>query len=327
MNNYMLGVDVAKATLQASLVDSAKKVVWSADVLRTWEGVEGLLAKTPAGVAWVLEPTGRYSREVAEQVVAAGGKALLAQPRRAKAFLSSVQNRVKCDRVDSIGLGMFGHAVPLPPYPLRDEATMQLENLLSTRRTLVDSRTRMAQQAAELPEAKEWLAPVIAFLNQELAKLDREIAQCLRRDPRWAVAREMQRVPGIGPVTAAAATVCLAARQFEHSDQFVAFMGLDVKIHQSGPKCGELGLTKQGDPELRRLFYLAARAGCGAKDSPFKEQFERELAKGMSKTAAHNAVARKMARLCWSLHRHQTTYEPSRVYTQRPPTQQNGAGS
>lgn len=326
MNSLMLGVDVAKDTVQASLVDHRKQVVWSMAAKRTPEGVASLLARAGVQVPWVLEPTGRYSREVAAQVTAAGAAALLAPPRRAQAFLRSIQDRVKCDRLDSVGLGLFAHAVALRRYPLRDEATMHVENLLAVRRTLVDSRTRMQQQSRELPEAKERLAAVLSGLSAEIAKLDREIARELRQDERWAVALELQRVPGIGPVTAAAVTVCLAAREFEHSDQFVAYLGLDVKVRQSGPKRGELGLTKQGDPELRRLLYLAARASCGAKDSPFAAQYERELAKGMSKTAAHNAVARKLARLCWSLHRYRTRYEPDRVYQQPGPSQQSSAG-
>lgn len=327
MEQYMLGVDVAKESLQASLVDSAKKVLWSEEVVRTREGVAALLAKTPAGVPWVMEPTGCYSREVAAQVVAAGRQALLAQPRRAKAFLRAIQDRAKCDRLDSRGLGMFAHAVPLRDYPLPDEETMHLGHLLSVRRGLVDSRTRMELQIKELPEARERLAPVIASISKAVARLDREIAHGVRQDPRWTVARELLKVPGIGPLTAASATVCLAARQFEHSDQFIAYIGLDVKIRQSGPRRGELGLTKQGDAELRRLFYLAARASCRAKDSPFAAQYERELAKGMSNTAAHNAVARKLARLCWSLHHHEGAYDPERVYTQPRRAQPNSARS
>ena len=49
---------------------------------------------------------------------------------------------------------------------------------------------------------------------------------------------------------------------------------------------------------------VCARAAVLSKNSPFKEQYERERKKGMSKTAAYCAycaIARKLARLCWSL--------------------------
>ena len=41
--------------------------------------------------------------------------------------------------------------------------------------------------------------------------------------------------------------------------------------------------------------------------------YERELAKGLAKTAALCVVARKMARLCWSLHKYGTVYDSARV--------------
>jgi len=68
-------------------------------------------------------------------------------------------------------------------------------------------------------------------------------------------------------------------------------------VRQSGKKNGQTGLTKQGDGELRRLLYLAAQSNLRAKNSPFRAQYERERAKGLSSTAALCAVARKLARL------------------------------
>ena len=124
----------------------------------------------------------------------------------------------------------------------------------------------------------------------------------------------LQQVPGIGPVTAARVAARLAASEFTHSDQFVAFIGLDIRVRQSGQRKGHQGLTKQGDAELRRLFYLCAQATLRARESPFVAQYEREQQKGLAKTAALCAVARKLARLCWSLARHGSDYDPTRVY-------------
>jgi transposase len=128
--------------------------------------------------------------------------------------------------------------------------------------------------------------------------------------------QQLQKVPGIGPVIAATLVSRLSARSFSHSDQFVAYCGLDVRVRQSGKKSGQLGLSKQGEAELRRLLYLAAQASLRAKDSPFKAQYERERAKGLSSTAALCAVARKIARLSWSLVTHGSSYDPDRVYKQ-----------
>jgi transposase len=139
----------------------------------------------------------------------------------------------------------------------------------------------------------------------------------LTKAPELQAVKELQKVPGIGPVIAATLVSRLTARSFSHSDQFVAYCGLDIRVRQSGQKSGQLGLSKQGEAELRRLLFLAAQASLRAKGSPFKAQYERERTKGLSSTAALCAVARKIARLSWSLVAHATAYDPERVYQQR----------
>ena len=99
----------------------------------------------------------------------------------------------------------------------------------------------------------------------------------------------------------------------------MAYLGLDVSVAQSGRRKGERGLTKQGDAELRRLLFLCACASLRAKDPVFRDQYERERAKGLPSTAALCAVARKMAKVCWSLARHGTDYDPARVRQQPAP--------
>src|SRR5262249_5839235 len=103
---------------------------------------------------------------------------------------------------------------------------------------------------------------------------------------------------------------------FSHPDQFVAYLGLDVQVADSGTRRGQRRLSKHGNAELRRLLYLCAQATLRAKNSPFAAQYARERAKGLSATASLCVVARKLARTCWSLHRHQTPYDSTRVYLQ-----------
>jgi transposase len=136
----------------------------------------------------------------------------------------------------------------------------------------------------------------------------------VNKHPEFEAVLRLREVPGIGLVTAAAAASRLKEKQFGHPDQFVAYIGLDVRTQQSGKRAGELGLSKEGDAELRRLFYCCAQSSVRIVQSPFKTQYERERKKGLSSTAALNAVARKMARMCWSMVHHGTSYNPERVH-------------
>jgi transposase len=317
----MLGIDVSKASLEATWRDPrSTAIAWRQQVPNSPAGIAALLARTPPGGPVVLEPTGRYGEPVARAARAQGRPVLLAPPRQARAFLFACQPRAKTDRLDSAGLALYGLRQALRPYPLREPALETLHQLLAARRGLSRSLAALEQQRLALPDAAAALQPAVQALRAQRAALDRDLAQRLQHDPALAPAQRLQAVPGIGPVVAAAVTACLQAKRFTHPDQFVAYVGLDVRVHQSGRRQGRRALSKQGDAELRRLLYLAAAAASrGRQDPTFAARYARERAKGLPSTAALNAVARKLARVCWSLVTHGTTYDPARVETQPRP--------
>lgn len=312
----MLGIDVAKDTLACTLLDPrTRRTLWRRSVPNTQEGIAGLLSAVPSCTPWVLEPTGRYSTPVAALARQASRRVLLAPPRQAKSFLRSLQCRAKTDKLDSEGLALFALSRPLDPYPLKTPMQEQVDQLLAARKGLARSAASLGQQIHELPHAKQPLQKALAEIKAQLAVLDKEIAALSARPEMQAAAR-LRQVPGVGPVTATALASRLAAKQFSHPDKLVAYVGLDIGVAQSGRKRGELGLTRQGDAELRRLLYLCASASLRATGSPFKAQYERERAKGLPTTGALCAVARKLAKVCWSIVQHGTDYDPARVYQQ-----------
>ncbi len=313
----MIGIDVGKATLSVTCVDPGDlRVRWEMTVPNSPEGIAQIRARPPVATPWVVEPTGRYSRLVVEEGTKHHHVVLMAPPKQAKAFLRALSPRAKTDRLDSYGLARYGLAVPLREYPRAAAVVEHVGQLQSARRGLVNARMRLRQQAVALPAAAPFLAAAIAGLDTEIAALDAALAQADL--PHRA---RLQAVPGIGPVTATAVAASLASRDFSSSDAFVAYVGLDPRVNDSGTHQGKRTLSKQGPGELRRLLYLAAQANLRMQGSPFHQQYERERAKGLATTAALNAVARKLARLCWSLVQHEATYEPERAYRQRVPIQ------
>ena len=315
-NTCILGIDVAKDTLACTLLDPrTRKTLWRRSVPNTPSAITALLSCTPAAAPWVLEPTGRYSTPVATLARNAQRDVLLAPPRQAKSFLRSLQSRAKTDRLDSEGLALFALSRTLAPYPLKTQMQEQIDQLLLARQSLSRAAAGLGQQVEELPHAKEPLAKALTEIKAQLKALDQRTAALTPR-PELAAAARLRKVPGIGAVTAAALASRLAAKQFSHPDQLVAYVGLDVGVQQSGRREGETGLTKQGDAERRRRLYLCASASLRCKGSPFRAQYERERAKGLSTTAALCAVARKLAKVCWSIVQHGTEYDPSRVYQQ-----------
>jgi transposase len=347
----MLGVDVGKAELHGTWRDPAtRRIRWQGAVPNTEAGIRQLLRRAP-GVSVVVEPTGRYGEPLIRAAQAAGRAVLLAAPRKARAFLWSEQPRAKTDRVDSAGLALSGLTGRLRPYLLPSPAVDQVKQLLAARRGLTQSLTSLRQQRAALPLAADVLTPAITALEQQIAALDRQMKRALASTPEpapqralpaaaaavppatapdttkapttprphtlAAAAAALDAVPGIGPVTAAALAACLTDKPFTHPDQFVAYVGLDLRVSQSGQRRGQFGLSKHGDAELRRLLYLAAMAAAHTThDTTCAQRYTREQAKGLAKTAALNAIARKLAKLAWSIVTHGTQYDPTRVDSQ-----------
>lgn len=311
----MLGIDVSKETLTVALLAESRRLCWEMTVPNTTQGIRRLLRRTSPTDPWVVEPTGVYSRRIVQEGQAAGRAVLLAQPQRAKAFLASVQPRAKTDRVDSRGLALYGLSTVLRPFPVKSEAMERIEQLLAARKGISDSLARLRQQRAVLPHAAAPLTAAITALTEQQAAVDRQLVEARTVLP---VVTALQEIPGIGPVTATAVAACLATKQFDHPDQFVASIGLDTRVRESGQRTGRRALTKQGDAELRRLLYLCAQANVRSRDlaNPFKQQYEHEKGKGLTTTGALCAVARKLARTCWSLERHGTQYEGTRVHQQ-----------
>jgi transposase len=313
----MLGIDVSKNTLACTLLDPvSKQSEWQGSVPNSPEGVQQLLQLVPVETPWVMEPTGRYSLLAVHLARAAGRRVLLAGPREAKAFLQSQFPRAKTDRVDSIGLAYFALSQPLRPYPVKSEAIDQLEQLLRARRGMVEAITSLKQRREDLPRAAGPLQGAITGLQGQLKQLDAEIAKVVSDAKTFPEVAALDAVPGIGTLTAATVGACLKSKQFTHPDQFVAYVGLDLTVRDSGQSKGRRTLSHRGDAELRRLLYLAAQANIRCKASPFRDQYVRERAKGLAGTQAICAVARKLARVCWSLVHHGTTYKAERVNRQ-----------
>lgn len=324
----MLGIDVSKSSLAYSLLDKETgRVLREGEVANSLEGVQELLRQSPSDSPWVLEPTGRYGMLAVKQALAANRRVLMAPPRKARAFLASVQSRAKTDRLDSRGLAQFGLSrMPggsLPDYPVKTETVDRLDQLMNARRGLVDARTSLRQRLPELPQARKTLLSAVAALDGQISTIDQEIEAAAACSMPKEVSR-LRKIHGVGKVTAIAAASRLTSRKFETADQFIAYIGLDVDVIQSGTRRGQRGLTKQGDAELRRLFYLCAQATVARESSPFRPRYLKEIERGRKHTAAVCITARKIARTCWSLIAHDQDYAPERLFNQHDIQQKGG---
>jgi len=311
----MLGIDVSKNKLDASLADPGTRTrLWADVVTNDHAGIQKLIDRTDPSIPWVVEPTGRYSALLVKQASEAGRVVLLAPNRAAKLFLKSCNSRVKNDPMDGFGLALFGLSQNLQRFTLKSDAVEQLDQQLSARKSLADALQRLKLQRTELPHAAEALTPAIEALEKQIKVIDKAIRGQVKSDPQFALVKALQTIPGVGPVIAPAIASRLLSKGFATPEALVAYIGLDVAVRESGKSVGRVKLTKQGDAELRRLLYVAAMANLRCKQSVFKDQYSILCKRGRKPREAFNIIARKIAHVCWALNRHGGVFDATRVY-------------
>lgn len=165
-----------------------------------------------------------------------------------------------------------------------------------------------------LEEAKDDLPGLFRDLMQRLLThlkvLDRQVAEMELQIQMWhrsnPLSRKLEKVPGIGPLTASALVASVGdAKSFDNGRQHAAWLGLVPKQHSSGGKPTLLGISKLGDCYLRTLLIHGARSVIYAlsRKPPTKGWLTNLLAR-RDKNLVAVALANKNARIVWALLAH-----------------------
>jgi transposase len=142
-----------------------------------------------------------------------------------------------------------------------------------------------------------------------LKELDRQVGELEARIKIWhkesELSRKLEKVPGIGPITASALVATVGdAKSFDNARQLAAWMGLVPKQNSSGGKSVLLGISKRGDTYLRTLLIHGARSAILAaqrKAGKDDDSWLNKLLQRRNHNVAAVALANKNARLVWAL--------------------------
>ena len=231
-------------------------------------------------------------------------------------YRQAVNVRNKTDPLDAWLLARYleHEAAQLRPFQPQDRRAQRLWALLLRRATVVKSRQQLQQSFREVQMP---IQALLAQFKQLLVRLEQRINHLIRELGWWPDYQRCLSVPGVGPANAAALVAAYHRGAFAGSDAFVAYMGLDVRIRESGKFKGKRKLTKQGEPELRRLLFCAAHPA--RTHQRFADYYQKQLDKGLSKIAARVALARKLARIAFTLmNRQQFFNEQETIYCTAP---------
>lgn len=150
------------------------------------------------------------------------------------------------------------------------------------------------------------LVEQIIFLENQLKPLERLIAQKLA-----AFDNQLQSIPGIGPVLAAAILSEIGdINRFETPDKLAAFAGIDPSVRQSGNfNASERHMSKRGSPYLRRALWLAA--SCSLLHNPaLKAFYDIKKSQGKHHLTALGAVCKKLVNIIFAVLKSNKPYVP-----------------
>jgi transposase len=252
-----VGVDVSKDLLDIARSDAP--CPWRQP--NTDEGIAALVQTLqdlqPACI--VLESTGGLERPLADALLDAGLPVALVNPGNVRHFARGLGLLAKTDRLDAKVLAAFAEKAAPRLLEKRREIQAELDGLVTCRRQLVATRTVQKNRLGATPgkAARKAIQAVLATLEREIDKLDRQIREHIDSDGQWKHVHELiKSAPGAGDVLAATLIAELPELGRASNREIAALAGVAPYNDDSGKKNGRR-VIKGGREPVRTTLYMA----------------------------------------------------------------------
>lgn len=317
-----IGIDVAKATLE--VVGLSEAGTWFRSLPNTEVAIE-TLARTLSEGGYrhklVCEATGHYHLLLGLVLARHKLDLRVVNPLQSSKHRQSRVRKTKTDRVDGevlAGMGLTERALP-PAADLQPEAVLirlkmgQLQSLDKQLQALTRSLATYSETYHRLGltpgESQMTLAEAVTTLKRARVRLQRELegllAASVGTDAELAALR---RLPGFSPLVAGLVGTVLD-RRARSARAWVAFVGLDVSVRESGVWRGRGKLTKRGNSYLRKRLYCAAW-GAVMHYPEARRHYEALKAGGRNHVEALCILARKLLRIAYAVRVKGKQYDP-----------------
>jgi transposase len=302
----VVGCDISKGWIDVECVGPAQQRRLRLD--NKVQPIDRFARELPAGSLVGMEATGEMHELLARRLIKHGHTVFVVNPRWIHQYAKGIGIRGKTDRSDAALIARFiaAESASLRPYQSPGREQQELRKLLLRRCTVVKLKTATRQSLGAQGRG------LVEQFNRLLLRIERRIVAIIKRVPEWqALGQRLRSEPGVGPIVAAHLVQVLTRFRFHSADAFVAHTGLDPRPNDSGQKQGRRWLTHHGDATLRTMLFMAAMSAC--KRPEWRAIYEANLRTGLPSTAALVVVARKLARVAFSLFRSGESYDPGRI--------------
>ena len=302
-----VGVDVAKAQLDVAVRPSGDSWQISRDQAGFRQLIPRLRALEPAMV--LLEASGGLELPLVAALAAEAVPVVVVNPRQVRDFAKATGRLAKTDTLDAAVLAHFAEVVRPPVRPLRDTEAQVLASLVARRHQvmtmLVSEKNRLRSHAA--PAVRTRIEAHIAWLEQELDDLDKNLRRTLRQSPVWRDKDDLLRtVPGVGEQVSLTLLAYLPELGTLDRRQIAALVGVAPFNRDSGTLRGKRSVWG-GRARVRAALYMGALVA--SRCNPVIRTFyQKLLAAGKPKKLALTAFMRKLLVILNSMLKHSSPW-------------------
>jgi len=252
-----VGIDVSKDRLDVHVCPSGQAFT----IPRHDRGLEQLVndLRSLAPALIVMEATGGFEIAVAAALASAALPLAVVNPRQIRDFARATGRLAKTDILDAQVIALFAERIRPEPRPLADADSQSLAELIARRRQVVEMLGMEANRLrqARNPRVQRLLKASLTTLKAQLAELDRDIDDSIKRSPIWRAADHLlTSVPGVGDVTARTLIADLPELGQLDRRRLAALVGVAPINRDSGQMRGKRTIAG-GRTDVRNTLYMA----------------------------------------------------------------------
>lgn len=305
-----VGIDVGKAKLDVACMHQDRKMVHQV-FSNNVKGIRSLRSflkqqRTALAVPCTLESTGRYHLLVALSLNEAGYRVNCVNPIITKKYMKATVRDAKSDKVDAKRIAELGHNEPNLQRFTATREDIAAKSILSSLAQLETLRQQLAAHIEHTKEMRQTLGVVIdcKAAKKSLDHIEKQIAA--HRARLCELAPEEARVlssnvKGLSLEQASVLLVALGDKTFVDRDQLVAFVGLDVRVRQSGQWTGRQVISKRGNGYLRKVLFQIGW-GLMINNEEYQRAYQAMRSRGKNYKTCIIALARKFLRFLFAFY-------------------------
>ena len=243
----------------------------------------------------MLEATGGLERIVIAMLSQHGLAVMRINPKRIRDFAKAHGLFAKTDALDAYAIALFGARMRPERRPVIEPERQHLGVWVARQRQLTAQRaierTRLKQ--CEDAQIRESIERLIAFLGEELQRIEQHIADWIENSPMWSgQEKQLRSAPGVGPKTARVLLAQMPELGRLNRREAASLAGLAPYASESGLWRGKRQI-RGGRSMVRAALYLASWSAIRVQGR-LRDFYRRLVDSGKPKQVALIAVARKL---------------------------------